>query len=126
MAWELNADRPIYLQLVDRIKLMIISGAYPPGERIPSVRELAADAAVNPNTMQRALAELEAQGLLVTLRTSGKTVTENGQRIRELRSQMAEEALSGFFDTLRRLGYTSEEILAFLQEHTGENGEAQR
>ena len=105
---------------------MIISGAYPPGERIPSVRELAADAAVNPNTMQRALAELEAQGLLVTLRTSGKTVTENGQRIRELRSQMAEEALSGFFDTLRRLGYTSEEILAFLQEHTGENGEAQR
>ncbi len=126
MAWELNADRPIYLQLVDRIKLMIISGAYPPGERIPSVRELAADAAVNPNTMQRALAELEAQGLLVTLRTSGKTVTENGQRIRELRSQMAEEALSGFFDTLRRLGYTSEEILAFLQEHTGENGEARR
>lgn len=126
MAWELNADRPIYLQLVDRIKLMIISGVYPPGERIPSVRELAADAAVNPNTMQRALAELEAQGLLVTLRTSGKTVTENGQRIWELRSQMAEEALSGFFDTLRRLGYTSEEILAFLQEHTGVNGEAQR
>ena len=126
MAWELNADRPIYLQLVDRIKLMIISGVYPPGERIPSVRELAADAAVNPNTMQRALAELEAQGLLVTLRTSGKTVTDNGQIIRGLRGQMAEEALSGFLDTLHRLGYTSEETRAFLQEHTGESEEARR
>lgn len=115
MAWELNADRPIYLQLVDQIKLKIVSGAYKPGERLPSVRDLAADAAVNPNTMQKALAELEAQGLLFTMRTSGKTVTEDSQRLRELREQMAEEALSDLLATLERLGYSEDEIRSFLQ-----------
>lgn len=119
MAWELNADRPIYLQLVDQIKLKIVSGAYKPGERVPSVRDLAADAAVNPNTMQKALAELETQGLLFTMRTSGKTVTEDSQRLRELREQMAEEALSDLLATLERLGYSEDEIRSFLQRHTG-------
>ena len=66
MTWELKNDRPIYAQLIEQIKLRIISGFYRPGERLPSVRDMAAEAAVNPNTMQRALSELERDGLLYT------------------------------------------------------------
>ena len=72
MTWTLDADRPIYAQLVDRIRIQIVSGQYPPGSRLPSVRELAAQASVNPNTMQRAFGELERSGLVVTQRTFGR------------------------------------------------------
>ncbi|MEG1931759.1 MAG: GntR family transcriptional regulator, partial [Pygmaiobacter sp.] len=83
MNWELNSDRPVYLQLVEHLQFSIISGEFPPGSRVPSVRELAADAAVNPNTMQKALTELEADGLVLTQRTSGRTVTQETERIVE-------------------------------------------
>ena len=81
MAWELDADRPIYAQLVERIQKEIVSGKYQPGEKLPSVRDLAAVAAVNPNTMQKAFAELERSGLIVTQRTSGRAVTEDTELI---------------------------------------------
>ena len=77
MGWNLKSDRPIYAQLIEQIELMIVSGMYPPGAKLPSVRDLAADAAVNPNTMQRALSQLETDGLLYTQRTSGRYVTED-------------------------------------------------
>ena len=77
MPWELDSDRPIYTQIVDRLKHEIVSGFYPPGSRLPSVRDLAAQASVNPNTMQKAFTELERTGLIVTRRTSGRTVTED-------------------------------------------------
>ena len=64
MPWELDNDRPIYLQLMERIQQDIISGIYKPGDRLPSVRDLAVEAAVNPNTMQKALSELERSGLV--------------------------------------------------------------
>lgn len=76
MTWELNSDRPIYSQIMDKIKTDIISGKYPVGSKIPSVRELAAEASVNPNTMQKALSELEREGLLFSRRTSGRYITE--------------------------------------------------
>ena len=79
--WELDSNRPIYLQIAEKIELEICSGVYQPGDKIPSVRELAQEVGVNPNTMQRALAELERKQIIVTFRTSGRTVTEEKGRI---------------------------------------------
>ena len=91
MAWNLNSDRPIYAQILEVIQLRIISGRYRPGEKIPSVRDLAAEARVNPNTMQKALSELERNGLVETQRTSGRMVTEDMEMIQETRSKLARE-----------------------------------
>ena len=77
MAWDLKSDRPIYSQLIEQIQLKIVSGVYPAGSKLPSVRDMASDASVNPNTMQRALAELENEGLLYSQRTNGRFVTED-------------------------------------------------
>ena len=89
MAWNLDSDRPIYAQLLERIQLQIVSGTYGPGDKLPSVRELAAEASVNPNTMQKAFAELERSGLIVTKRTSGRFVTEDKDMITQIRTQLA-------------------------------------
>ena len=86
MAWALNNDRPIYLQLMERIQTDIVSGKYKPGEKLPSVRELALDAAVNPNTMQKALSELERIGLVYSQRTSGRFITEDDTMLKELKT----------------------------------------
>ena len=96
MAWSLDSDRPIYAQLVERIQMQIVSGGYPPGGRLPSVRELAAEAAVNPNTMQKAFAELERSGLIVTQRTNGRTVTEDEELIKSIRRKLAKEHILFF------------------------------
>ena len=94
MAWELNGERPIYLQLVEQIRLRIISGRYAPGERLPSVRDLAAEAAVNPNTMQRALVELESCGLVITQGTMGRIVTDSNEIINAERKNRRHYAAS--------------------------------
>ena len=77
MEWNFRSDLPIYSQLVERIKLGIVSGSFRPGERLPSVRDMAAEAGVNPNTMQRALQELERDGMVYAQRTAGRFVTED-------------------------------------------------
>ena len=97
MTWELKNDRPIYAQLIEQIKLRIISGFYRPGERLPSVRDMAAEAAVNPNTMQRALSELERDGLLYTQRTSGRFITEDTGLIEAAKKALAQEQIDAFF-----------------------------
>lgn len=84
MAWNLDSDRPIYAQLLERIQLQIVSGIYAPGDKLPSVRDLAAEASVNPNTMQKAFAELERSGLIETKRTSGRFVTEDKNMITQI------------------------------------------
>ena len=93
MAWILDDSRPIYLQIVDLIKTEIIAGVYRPGDKLPSVRDLAMEASVNPNTMQKALAELEKEGLVMALRTSGRIVTEDMEMIRATRNQLAKEQI---------------------------------
>ena len=108
MAWELDSDRPIYAQIVERLKLEIVSGLYAPGARLPSVRELAAAAGVNPNTMQKAFSELERTGLIITQRTSGRIVTEDKQMIFNARMELAEEQIV--------LGFHREEIIQLLSE----------
>lgn len=114
MAWDLDNGRPIYAQLVERIQMQIVSGLYPPGSRLPSVRELAAVAAVNPNTMQKAFAEQERSGLIVTQRTNGRTVTEDAELIRDIRAGLAQEHVENFLTRIRELGYTGQEAVELL------------
>lgn len=114
MAWDLDADRPIYAQLVERIQMQIVSGQYPAGGKLSSVRELAAVAAVNPNTMQKAFAELERSGLIITQRTNGRTVTEDQQKIRDIKEALAQEHVNNFFTKMKELGYTEQEAIELL------------
>ena len=114
MPWILDDTRPIYLQLEDQIKTRIIAGVYRPGEKLPSVRELAAEAAVNPNTMQKALTELERSGLVYAQRTSGRFITEDTQIMKNLKEQLAIEQIEQFLSTMEQLGFRKEEILSLL------------
>ena len=111
MPWELNNDRPIYSQIVEKIQLRIVSGYYPIGAKLPSVRELAAEAGVNPNTMQKAFMELERSGLLTTMRTSGRIVTEDESMIREVKETIAKQEIEQFFKKMREIGFTQEQTL---------------
>lgn len=115
MNWKLTADRPVYLQLVEQMQQAIAAGTLAPGERLPGVRDLAAEAAVNPNTMQRALQELEAQGLVNTQRTAGRTVTADESRICAAREAMARTRVKEFLQGMTQLGCGKGEIRALLQ-----------
>lgn len=119
MPWSLNSDRPIYAQLMERIKTDIISGVYPPGARLPSVRELAAEASVNPNTMQKAFAELERTGLIITMRTSGRIVTEDINMLNHTKNELAQEQITLFLTQMYRLGYEKSEIIELLNSQQG-------
>jgi DNA-binding transcriptional regulator YhcF (GntR family) len=103
--FNFHAEKPIYLQLMDEIKGRIVAEKLSPGEKIPSIRELASRYAVNPNTVQRALLELEREGLLDTKRASGKTVTEDIQMIRGLREKLGAEQMEACLDALEAIGY---------------------
>ena len=117
MPWNLDSDRPIFMQILERIRVDIISGRYQPGDKLPSVRELAAEAAVNPNTMQKALGELERTGLVWSQRTSGRFITEDMNMIRELKSSVAQEKIGEFLTQMQTLGYSNEEILALMNQN---------
>lgn len=114
MAWEMNSDRPIYTQIYDKILTRIVCGVYQAGNRLPSVRELAAEASVNPNTMQRAFTELERSGLIVTQRNSGRIVTEDRKMIDAARREIALNQINSFFANMRELGYSNEEITELI------------
>lgn len=116
MAWNLNSDRPIFLQIVERIQMDIIAGVYQPGDKLPSVREFASDAAVNPNTMQKALSELERVGLVYAKRTSGRFITEDIAMIQELKSSIAKDKISDFIALMQKLGFENDEILSLMKE----------
>lgn len=122
MAWQFTSNRPIYLQIVDEIELRILSGAYEKGMRLPSVRELAMLAAVNPNTMQRALAELETKGLVDTQRTTGRTVTTDESVISAARDAMAADTANTYFSQMTALGLSREEALARLSKAIDKEG----
>ena len=116
MPWDLDNNRPIYLQLMERIQLDIISGTYKPGDRLPSVRELAQEASVNPNTMQKALSELERTGLVYSQRTSGRFITEDTAMIENLKSELAKEIIEQFLDRMKKLGIQKEEAISLISE----------
>ena len=116
MEWQIAAGRPVYIQLVEQLERAVVTGVYPPCERVPAVRDLAAQAQVNPNTMQRALAEMESRGLLVTQRTTGRTVTSDTALIAKTRQALAASLAQDFLAQAKALGLTREEILALLQQ----------
>ena len=116
MPWNLDPQRPIYAQIIERVQLDIVTGHYAPGSRLPSVRELAAQAAVNPNTMQRALSELEGSGLIYAQRTSGRFVTEDTARIRQAKEKLASMQVREFIRKMQELGMNREEIAELFQE----------
>ena len=118
MSWKLNSNLPIYAQIVEHVQLDIIAGRYHPGDRLPSVRDLASEAAVNPNTMQKALSELERNGLVYSQRTSGRFITEDTAMIEGLKQQIAEEKIHDFFEAMKHLGMSKEETLQLIQQHT--------
>ena len=114
---EFQSNTPIYLQLIDMIKLQIISGQLQPGEKLPSVRDLAMQYGVNPNTMQKALSELEWEKLVYTVRTTGRYVTEDADLIQKLRKELAEMRIGEFFTELHKLGYSKAEIRRLLESY---------
>ncbi len=120
MPWTFSGDRPIYTQLVERLQMLIVTGGYPPGARLSSVRDLAAEAAVNPNTMQRALSELESIGLVYSQRTAGRFVTEDVEKIAALREQLGREKVRRFLAEMRELGYRRAEAAALLEKEEEE------
>lgn len=114
MSEQFDSSRPIYAQLVERLKARILAGTYPPGGHLDSVRDLAAAAGVNPNTMQRALAQLEAEGLVRTERTNGRFVTEDTTLIEQLRATAAREIAGEFVAKMHSIGYTPEQAAQLL------------
>lgn len=116
MSWNLDDHRPIFLQIIEKIQLDIISGVYCPGDKLPSVRELAQEASVNPNTMQKALSELERTGLVYSQRTSGRFITEDTAMIQQLQSELAKEIIDEFLEHMYKLGYRKKEIIALMTE----------
>ena len=119
MDYIFDNDRPIYIQLVEMLKIEIVSGKLKSGERLLSVRELEMEAKVNPNTMQKALTELEAIGLVYTERTNGKFVTTNITLINQMKKELATKKVNDFLNDMKNLGVTYNEAVVYLQELGG-------
>ena len=120
MKWDFSSDAPIYAQLILQIKVGIVSGVLPPGERIVPVRELAAEAGVNPNTMQRALMELERDGLVYSQRTTGRFVTEDKAVVQKAKQELARQHIEAFLQGMMALGYQKEELVSLLRQQIQE------
>ncbi len=116
MEWNFRSDQPIYSQLTQRLTEAIVSGIYAPGEKLPSVRDLALEAGVNPNTVQRALADLERDGLVYSQRTAGRFVTENKNMIVNARLRLADERVAAFLRSMKTLGCDREEVLSLIAQ----------
>ena len=116
MEWKIDNNKPVYIQLVEQLKVKIISGEIELDSKLDSVRSLAADAMVNPNTMQKALAELEREGFVYSKRTSGRIVTDNKELIENERKNLVKDNVKKTLDTLINLGYTNDEILNLVEE----------
>lgn len=114
MSWNLESDRPIFVQIIEHIELDIVSGKLPPGSRVASVRELALEAAVNPNTMQRALGELERMGLMHSDRTVGRYITEDKAMIDDLKHELAAKKTDAYLEDMGRLGLGRKEVIDII------------
>ena len=119
----LSNDAPIYAQLIEQIKVGIVTGGFPRGERLPSVRDLATEAGVNPNTMQRAMTELEREGLVYSQRTAGRFVTEDETMIQQAKRGLAERHIKLFLAAMTRLGFRPEEMIDLLRQEAREENE---
>lgn len=117
--WHFSNDKPIYSQIIEQIKQLIVSGGFSPGDKLPSVRELAQTACVNPNTMQKAMSELEKDGLLYTLRSSGRFITDDEALIKKIKNELAEAEIENFMQDMSKLGFSVEETINLISEKQG-------
>ncbi len=122
MEYNFDNERPIYIQLVELIRIKIVSGEFQRGQKIPSVRELAFMMKVNPNTMQKALVELEDEKLIYTERTNGKYVTEDEKLIEKVKDELAKEKVKNYINSMNSIGISFDEAVKYLQELGGKNG----
>ncbi len=125
MPWNFNNNTPIYLQIMDHIMLSIAVGEYKAGDKLLPVRELAAEAEVNPNTMQKALSELERDGLLYSQRTSGRYITDDAEKITALRKNLAAGHMENFLQKMGELGFSKEAALEALKSYTETDGKGE-
>lgn len=116
MVWEFSKDKPIYIQIIEYMQKGIISGEYKPGDKLLPVREMAVSAAVNPNTMQKALQELEKDNLLFTKRTSGRFITEDTNMIDELKESFVRKQIFDFYKKMQSIGLTKQEIIIYVKK----------
>ena len=123
MQWDFNSSAPVYLQITEQIKFCIAVGELKAGDKLMSVRELAAEAEVNPNTMQKALSGLEKEGLLYTQRTSGRFVTEDSVLIAKLREELAAEQVENFLKNMGKLGYSVSQAAEILKKFSDKKDE---
>ena len=116
MAWNFNKNSPVFIQISDKIKQDIVSGVYSSGEQLPTVRQLSLAVSANPNTVQRALSLLEAEGLIETRGTLGKFVSSNEEKLNEARERLKKQAIKELFEEATSLGITTEEIIHYIKE----------
>lgn len=121
MSWNLDSSRPIYAQIIEKVSLDIVSGKYQPGDKLPSVRDLAAQAGVNPNTMQKALSELERENLVHSARASGRFITEDKAMIEKMREELASTQIKEFLNKMSQMGFDYEKTITLLEKLGKEN-----
>lgn len=123
MEYQFTDDKPIYVQLMDCFKVQIVSGELQEGSRLESVRDLAVKARVNPNTMQKALSELERIGLVRTERTAGRFITDDKERIKKMKQDIAEEEIFLFLNKMKSLGFEKSDVVELLDKKLKTNHE---
>lgn len=116
LAWRFTTDKPVYIQISERITRSVLSGEYKSGEQIPSVRQLALEAAVNPNTVQHAFSELENDGLIISKGTLGRFVTDNKEIIETCRLRMAKKIVEDFINDMNQLTIPKDQIISIIEE----------
>lgn len=116
MAIEFDNNLPIYVQIMSYLKKQIVAGKLRSGDKIPSVRELAQELQINPNTVQRTFSELEREGIVETKRGLGRYVTSEESKIMEIKKEMAGELIDHFIQGMRELGFASSEIISIVND----------
>ena len=116
MAWKFTSDKPVYIQIAERLTKSVLSGDYKPGEQIPSVRQLALEAAVNPNTVQHAFAELESNGIVISKNTVGRFVTEDTAVLENCRNELAKRLVKEFMQNMNHLSIPTEQAIKIIEE----------
>ena len=119
MKFDFDNKRPIYVQLVEKLKLAIVSGIYKPGSKLESIRDLAIQAKVNPNTIQKALIELENNNLIYTERTNGKYVTNDIKLLEKHKNELAKEIVNTYISDMKSIGLTFEDSINYLEKLGG-------
>lgn len=123
MAWSFNNEQPLYLQIVDGIKRRIIMGEYAPGSQLPTVRQLAEETAINPNTVQKAMGQLEQEELVFSQGTIGRYISQDPELPKTLLTALASKQIRTFLDAMNTLGISREQTIQLIEDISKEDQE---